>query len=273
MPDRAAMNRIGVVVPAHNEAALIGRCLDSIVLAARGCAARVDVVVVADSCVDGTARLAHTMGARVVEIGAGNVGRARAEGCEASLRDAAGDLWLAHTDADSAVPRDWLARQLRYAGHGAEVVAGAVEVDSWLDWPAALRGRYEAFYAGEQTAGRHHIHGANLGLSAHAYRAVGGFRPLVVGEDRALIAAAERTGLSVAYPTDLVVRTSGRRGGRVDGGGFHQFLARMESGGPGHGADDPPSWFPLHDDGYPASWQRSCSTSTAPWSTRRTCTR
>jgi glycosyltransferase involved in cell wall biosynthesis len=267
------MNRIGVVVPAHNEAALIGRCLDSIVVAARGCAAWVDVTVVADSCVDGTARLAHAMGANVVEVSAGNVGRARAAGCEALLRDAAGDLWLAHTDADSAVPHDWLARQLRYAGQGAEVVAGTVEVDSWLDWPAALRGRYEAYYAGEQAAGRHHVHGANLGLAAHAYRRVGGFRPLAVGEDRALVAAAERTGLNVAYAADLVVRTSGRRGGRVDGGGFHQFLARLEAKGTGQGIDHPLSRFPVRPDGYPSAWQRSCSTSTAPWSTRRTCTR
>jgi hypothetical protein len=207
--------------------------------------------VVADSCADGTARLAHAMGARVVEVDAGNVGRARAAGCEALLRDTADDLWLAHTDADSTVPQDWLARQLHHAGQSTEVVADTVEVDSWLDWPAALRGRYEAFYAGEHAAGRHHAHGANLGLSAHAYRTLRGFQPLAVGEDRALVAAAERTGLTIAHPTDLVVRTSGRRTGRVDSGGFHQFLAELEpgaSGRPGPWPRPRPAAHPGADD-------------------------
>src|SRR5664279_5352050 len=34
-------------------------------------------------------------------------------------------LWLATTDADSTVPADWLAEQLRLAALGVEVVAGA----------------------------------------------------------------------------------------------------------------------------------------------------
>jgi glycosyltransferase involved in cell wall biosynthesis len=227
------MNRVCVVVPAHNEARLIQRCLGSVARAARACVARVEVIVAADSCTDGTVRVARAMGARIVEVRVGNVGRVRAAGCAEALREGGAGLWLAHTDADSTVPEDWIARQLRYADHGMDLVAGTVEVDRWQDWPAKLRTRYEEFYQDAQRAGRHHVHGANLGLSGAAYRCLGGFAPLEVGEDRALLAAAERAGLAIAYPTDLAVRTSGRRRARVVGGGFHRFLAGM--------ADDPPA--------------------------------
>jgi hypothetical protein len=48
-----------------------------------------------------------------------------------------------------------------------------------------------------------------------------------IGEDRALHDAASSSGCTLGYPTDLVVRTSGRRHGRVTGGGFHSFLTEM----------------------------------------------
>jgi hypothetical protein len=134
---------------------------------------------------------------------------------------------LAHTDADSKVPADWLIRQRWYATRGTDLVVGAVEVDHWRDWPNGLRTAYEAFYRRAQREGRHHVHGANLGVSARAYLSLGGFAAVPVGEDRQLIAAAERVGLTVEYAADLIVKTSGRRHARVDGGGFHRFLARM----------------------------------------------
>lgn len=89
---------------------------------------------------------------------------ARAAGCESGLGERADGLWLGHTDADSMVPQDWIARQMRYADQGARVVAGTVEVDSWLDWPAGLRGHYGAFCDSGHGAGGNHVHGANLYL-------------------------------------------------------------------------------------------------------------
>ena len=59
---------IGVLVPAHNEEALIGRCLRSIRQAARHPALRgepVQVVVALDRCRDGTARVAAEHGAQI----------------------------------------------------------------------------------------------------------------------------------------------------------------------------------------------------------------
>ncbi|MCK9900286.1 glycosyltransferase family 2 protein [Frankia sp. Cpl3] len=59
-----------VVVPAHNEEAVIGRCLKS--LTADLPAGALEVVVVCNGCTDRTAEIARTFGVRVVESGQAN---------------------------------------------------------------------------------------------------------------------------------------------------------------------------------------------------------
>ncbi len=109
-----------------------------------------------------------------------NVGVARAAGFAAVLAREAGrpaeQMWLATTDADSTVPADWLAEQLRLAAKGAEVVAGTVRVQDWSEQPAAARDRFHAGY-GRPGRGHLHVHGANLGMSATAYLDAGGIPP------------------------------------------------------------------------------------------------
>ena len=218
---------VAVVIPAFNEAGSIAACLTSVQAAATACAVPVSVVVVADSCTDATAQIAASHGAEVVEVAVRNVGAARAAGCDAALQHGAKGLWLANTDADSLVPPDWLARQCEYAAAGVDAVAGTVAVTDWQEWPPELRVHYENFYAGARRDGRHHIHGCNLGLSAAAYLRTGGFGPIAVGEDGALLHHVRTAGLTVAYPGDIPVRTSARRHARVVGGGFHTFLTSM----------------------------------------------
>lgn len=219
--------RVSVIVPAHNEAERIGACLRSIAQAAWRYPGRVEVVVVADACTDATATIARSHGAHVVEIASRNVGRARAVGCQIATRHGTTNLWLAHTDADSRVPPHWLTRQLRYRAGGIDVIAGTVRVSGWGDWPRGMRSRYEHDYQAAARAGVRHVHGANLGVAANVYVALGGFPTIPVGEDRALHDAASSSGFTVGYPTDLVVRTSGRRHARVTAGGFHHFLTEM----------------------------------------------
>ena len=73
-----------VVIAAHNEAAVIGRCLDS--LLADAAPGEFDVTVAANGCTDATVRVAADRGARVVELaepgkpGALNAGDAVAVG-------------------------------------------------------------------------------------------------------------------------------------------------------------------------------------------------
>jgi cellulose synthase/poly-beta-1,6-N-acetylglucosamine synthase-like glycosyltransferase len=61
-----ARHRFAVLIPAHNEQALIGRLLDSLSLLEYP-ASHVDVWVVADNCDDATAAIARARGAHVLE--------------------------------------------------------------------------------------------------------------------------------------------------------------------------------------------------------------
>jgi cellulose synthase/poly-beta-1,6-N-acetylglucosamine synthase-like glycosyltransferase len=62
------IERLAVVIPAHNEAATITRCLHSLAQCAQQpVPAETSIIVVADNCTDATAELASKLGARVIE--------------------------------------------------------------------------------------------------------------------------------------------------------------------------------------------------------------
>lgn len=211
---------IGVVVPAHDEEQLIASCLRSLRRAARHPALRhveVHVVPVLDACSDDTGAFAPG----AIEVRARNVGVARARGFAAVLSRESGrppgELWLATTDADSTVPTDWLAEQVRLAGLGAEVVAGTVQVDDWSEQPDVVRQRFTSDY-GVPGRGHVHVHGANLGMSAAAYLDAGGVPPLALAEDQALVDALHHRARRLVATDRIPVLTSGRRESRTVGG-------------------------------------------------------
>lgn len=214
------MRAVGVVVPAHDEQALLPACLASLRQAARHPALRhvaVHLVTVLDACSDDSGE--HAPGA--LEVQARNVGVARAAGFTEVLRREAGrppgQLWLATTDADSTVPLDWLATQLDLARGGVEVVAGTVRVQDWTEQPATARRRFAATY-GSPGAGHLHVHGANLGLSAAAYLDAGGVPPLALAEDQALVDTLRSRARRLVSTDRIPVITSGRRESRTVGG-------------------------------------------------------
>ncbi|KER83480.1 glycosyl transferase [Xanthomonas arboricola pv. celebensis] len=213
---------IAVTIPAHNEADLIGRCLQSILVAAAHphlFGERVEIHVALDRCSDGTGAIAHAHGARTVTT-SGGVGIARAAAASAAI--ARGARWLAFTDADTCVPPDWLSAQLDCA---ADVFCGVVEVTDWHDFRPETR---QAFLTKEiRRDGHPHVHGANLGMSVAAYVAAGGFSALKCSEDVALVSALERAGMQIARLVKPVVNTSARRIARATGG-FSDHLARLE---------------------------------------------
>lgn len=232
-PAAVAHRHVGVVVPAHDEAERLGRCLRSIAAAAevarRVCGVSVDVVVVLDDCSDGTAAVASAAGVRTVATAVGNVGAARALGAAAVLdRVATGTpTWLVTTDADTTVGVDWLVGHLRRAAGGADLVVGTVEVGDWSGWPAGLAAAFTARYGTPSDGDAHpHVHGANLGISAAAHRLIGGFAALAVAEDHRLVEDAVAAGLRVDRTRSLPVRTSARPDGRA-AGGFSARLAEL----------------------------------------------
>jgi glycosyltransferase involved in cell wall biosynthesis len=218
---------VAVIVPAHDEEDRIGQCVESIRRAlATVTSARADgrVIVVADRCTDATARrAAERLGhdGLVVTARAGSVAAARGLGATVALslhRGPLDRLWLANTDADTVVPAGWLDRQLRLARLGIAAVAGVVTVDSFAEHPAHVPAAWHARYDGPAHLPHPHVHGANLGLRADAYAAVGGWPSRSPGEDQGLWDAVRAAGYRCAAPRSVAVTTSGRAHSRVRGG-------------------------------------------------------
>ncbi|SAK70206.1 Glycosyl transferase family 2 [Caballeronia glebae] len=197
---------LGVVIPAHNEAALIARCLHSIRIAAshpRLGGERVLMVVVADGCSDFTEAIAVSSGALVLSTSERNVGSARDLGARTAIAHEA--RWRAFTDADTTVHADWLVQQLECA---TDAVCGVITVSDWTGHQAETRADFLATY--RDVEGHRHVHGANLGLSAAAYEATGGFQPLAFNEDVALVHALTENGFAIARTNKVRVDTSAR---------------------------------------------------------------
>lgn len=233
---------IGVAVPAHDEQELLPGCLASLrVAAAQPGVPPVRVVVVADDCDDSTGEVARAAAATVLEVRLRSAGAARRRGLDALVAEAGvpvDQLWLATTDADSRVPPEWFVDQLRWRADGWDAVAGTIAVGDWSGHEPAVAERFTARYAWSGTD-HPHVHGANLSLSGSAYAAVGGFPPLALAEDHALVAALEARGLRVARAGLRPVVTSARRDPRC-ADGFGALLSALGTGGtttqqlPGH---------------------------------------
>lgn len=205
---------LGIGIPAHNEENLLPACLRATKLAAQHPGLNgesVAIVVVLDCCTDRTALVAAQYGTHTIHIDARNVGMARAAGASAMLEQ--GARWLAFTDADSRVAPDWLVAQLAL---NAEAVCGLIAVDDWREHDAATR---DAFYRSYVDAdGHRHVHGANLGVSARAYRRAGGFLPMACSEDVALVDMLIATDTTIAWSAAPRVITSARIASRARGG-------------------------------------------------------
>ncbi len=231
-----SLTHVHVVVPANNEEALLPRTLRTLhdavdELRRARPTITTHVTLVLDSCTDGSRDVARRHPeVRVVEVGYRCVGAARAHGVAAATAGVPGSErgrhWLANTDADCAVPRDWLVRQAILADAGVDLVTGTVEPDS-ADLDPAVLARWQALH--QLRDGHPHVHGANLGLRLSTYVRSGGFRAVPVHEDVGLVEQARLSGDTCLASSALHVRTSGRTRGRAPGG-FAHFLSGLETG-------------------------------------------
>ncbi|MFG3283305.1 glycosyltransferase [Streptomyces sp. NPDC048111] len=226
------MQAVAVVIPACDEEALLPAALRAVRTAGAHPGlppVRLLTVVVADSCGDRTARRAREAGAAVVTVSCRNPGRARAAGVAHALHELgapAVPAWIATTDADSEVPPNWLAHQLARAAQGWEAVVGTVSLPPASPLTPLHQVGYESSRPSQGAWDHPHVHGANLGVTADAYVAVGGFPPLGVGEDHALVTALRKAGHRVLATDACPVLTSARLKGRA-GGGFADHLTRL----------------------------------------------
>jgi glycosyltransferase involved in cell wall biosynthesis len=227
---------VEVIIPAHNEAATIGACIDSVLAAAiyAGCAPSLWIVVVADACTDATTAVARAaLGSRgeVIETQVRSAGAARRIGADAALaRRPLADrrrIWLANTDADTHVCRDWLEVQLALADQDIVGVAGIVRLGD--DGSEAAQEIYRQTYAVRNDGTHTHVHGANIALRADAYLDIGGWNDRPLAEDHCLWNRLQARGWPVHSPVNSVVVTSGRLQGRAAGGFADTLKRRIEA--------------------------------------------
>lgn len=220
---------VGVVIPARDEAELIGHCLRHLRVALARLPGRIErvVCVVADRCVDETASLARAEfagwpAARVLASHyAPTIGEVRALGFRQVTAMLAGPdparTLLLSSDADSAVEPDWALAHLRLAERGWHGVAGVAELERAV--PPRVAARYAAVRDRARTRHGHgNVYGANLGVRADAYAAIGGFAPLANGEDQDLWRRLGAAGFRLIHANEPVVRTSPRQHGRATDG-------------------------------------------------------
>lgn len=211
------IERLAVVVPARNEAALLPRCLHALVAAADRLRLEcpqvsLHMLVVLDSCTDNSAAVVDRFAeVRGLCVAVGTVGAARQAGV-GHLASTAGPDWFAMTDADSAVPPGWLVHQARCADAGTDLVLGTVTPDV-AEISAAQLARWEAIH--HATDGHEHVYGANLGFSSAALAATGGFRAMAAHEDVDLADRIKAAGLPWIASAQHPVLTSARLVGRT----------------------------------------------------------
>jgi hypothetical protein len=199
---------VSVIVPARNEEACLGACLDSL-LAQRG--VEFEVVVVNDASTDSTREIARSRaGVRVIDAGP------LAEGCSGKCNaaqagaNAAQGEWLLFTDADTVHRPGSLERSLREAReHGADLLSysPAQEVHGLLqkavmpvifaELAATFRPREVCDPASPVAA----ANGQYLLIRREAYDAVGGHAAVshTLLEDVALAQAVKRSGRRLRF--------------------------------------------------------------------------
>lgn len=143
---------------------------------------------------------------------------------------------LLTTDADSVVPRTWIARYRALLASGYDVVAGITDIcagdDSDMPRSLKARGRLEERYercldalecrldpvAHDPWPRHYQASGANLAARASALDLLAELAWPPQGEDVHFVTQAEDHGLRVRHDTSCRVQTSGRIFGRARGG-------------------------------------------------------
>jgi glycosyltransferase involved in cell wall biosynthesis len=245
-------SQVVVAIPAMNEAERIGGCLAS--LAEQIYAPSFLTVVLANNCTDQTAAIAQAWsknlpGLHVVQqtfpSDQSHAGAARRCVMEYAARLCTDDGFLLTTDADTQVPPNWIAANLKALAAGADAVAGRAiidpiearliprhlhELDAIECAYAALLDEIHSFINPDPCDPwpRHDEHsGASIAVRRAAWEAVGGIPLQPTGEDRAFFASLRRMGARIRHAPDIAVIVSGRLEGRAAGGMAETIRSRI----------------------------------------------
>lgn len=218
--------KIGIVIPAHNEAKTIAKCIASVQTAIEHLPSTVQtsVIVVLDSCIDNTIEIVKASGVDYLCCNSECVGQVRDMGIRYAIAN--GATWLACTDADSTVPIDWLVQQMEHLNQQrTDMICGVVSVDNWDHLSSQTKKAYIDHY--QDKMGHSHIHGANLSFSSDAYLATGGFEHVTCHEDVDLVNRFKEKLYAITWSNRVRVMTSSRLQARAKEG-FGNFLGNLE---------------------------------------------
>lgn len=242
-------------VPVHNEERYIARSLRLLDHQADP-SDDYAIVLLLNNCSDGTLTVLRSLEAELkhdvyyadimLPKNLAHAGMARKLAMDAAARLTAPHGIVLTTDADAVVTTDWVAMTRKHIATGADAVSGFVQHNpaEKSDWPQALKDRtdiecrYEdllaELYATLDPCPHNPVPchmitlGASLAATREAYQKCGGVPPIPCGEDRAFIAALERSDARVRFPRDVIVYTSSRLAGRADGGMAATLKARAD---------------------------------------------
>ncbi|HEX6324664.1 MAG TPA: glycosyltransferase [Vicinamibacterales bacterium] len=195
---------ISIVVPAHNEEALIGATLEALTRGLRALGPPVpahELIVVDDGSDDRTADIARAAGARVVPVKVRQIAAARNAGAAA----ASGDL-LFFVDADTIVPERTLRASVEAIARGAVAGGAAAALPrSEARWARAAWAPFQWGMVLLRMPG-----GAFMFMTRAAFEAAGGFdERYFASEEIHLARALKREGRFVMVRPQVI--TSGRK--------------------------------------------------------------
>ena len=256
----AARVGLGVLacVPARDEADRLPRTLDALAASLAQIGEPTGILVLVNNASDGSASAAwewarnQSLSVAVVEAhldsGIADAGHARRLALDLGSLVVRTDAVLLTTDADTRVARDWAPRLVRHIRAGAGCAAGMIDVEpsEFAELPKAVHEverteralfreharTWRLIVPDEPLALALRVGGASLGVSASAYRRVGGLPALSVCEDRAMVARMIEYDERVVFDERATIRTSCRLEGRAQGGMAGMLMRRVREPDP-----------------------------------------
>jgi glycosyltransferase involved in cell wall biosynthesis len=192
---------LSIIIPAHNEELLLGRTLDSLLMAVRTITHPHEIMVVDDASTDRTAAVAEEHGARVIHVNHRQIAATR----NAGAREARGDMLL-FVDADTIVNDTALSAAIDALNNGA--VGGGCRF--YFEGRLPLYGRIMQSLAMPLYSLAKLASGCFFFCKREAFEAVGGFdEKLFAAEEAYLSRALHKQGRFVILRESVL--TSGRK--------------------------------------------------------------
>lgn len=192
-----------VIIPVHNGAKTLGRCLDALA-AQTGALGELEVIVVDDASTDGTVEVAQTHGVRVLTL---PLQQGAAVARNAGVAETQGEVLL-FIDADCEAAPDWCQEMLRPLGAPDVCAVYGAYRSRQTGWVARLaQAEFDERYARlvlRQSIDFLGTHAA--AIRRNAFLQVGRFRTnLPTGEDMELAFRLSRRGYRITFAPQAIV--------------------------------------------------------------------